>query len=95
MIYVPVFVPWYGISLFVFFGFLLAYPCYGLLSLIRAGGAKETAAETLRGLEVCLTGLGLFGFVLGALMRSIGGAVELGEVGYLIAAFLFMALVYS
>jgi len=95
MIYVPVFVPWYGISLFVFFSFLLAHPCYRLLSLIRADGAKEKAAETVRGLEVCLTGWGLFAFVAGTLMRSISGAVELGEAGYLISAFLFMALLYS
>ncbi|MDH5438535.1 MAG: MEDS domain-containing protein [Candidatus Bathyarchaeota archaeon] len=94
MIYVPIFVSWYVISLFLVFGFLFAYPCYTLLSLSRWSGVNEKAAEALSGHAICWISLGLFTFVFNAFIRPSAGVVELGEVGYLFSTVFLIVLVY-
>ena len=94
MIYVPIFVSWYVISLLLIFGFLFAYPCYTLLSLSRWSGVNEKAAEALSGHAICWISLGLFTFVFNAFIRPSTGVVELGEVGYLFSTVFLIVLAY-
>ena len=94
MIYVPIFVSWYVISLFLVSGFLFAYPCYTILSLSRWGGVNKKAAEALSGHAICWISIGLFAFVFNVFTQSSIGVVELGEVGYLFSTVFLIVLVY-
>jgi len=93
-IYVPVFRPWYLISLLLVLSFLVAYPCYTLLSMSRWAGVNEKAAQALSGHAVCWVGLGLFTFVFNAFIPSIVGVVELGEVGYMFSTGFLIVIAY-